>query len=291
MSSLCHEVMEASQLPSNSEQEASLSLIKAFVLNNTTHDITICWSDGKPIFRASDVGKVLGITSMRNILMKFDDDERVLDLVNTPGGPQQVQFLTKEGLYRLLFQSRKKIARPFRKWVIEILTSIETTGGYQLQIDHQVQEMSQRIIQESISQHAVELQEACMKERHSVLIDAYKGPNRPVVYFGKVRQFDDGHTLIKIGSTEDIKVRSAAHPLEYGSCWIFEIMDVVMYRQFDSFLHKHESIAPWHSKERCIRVTSHQRSFVCQIWKSKGLFLSPNGTSTSIWEFLRVNKC
>ena len=226
------------------EQQASLSLIRAFVLDNTTHNITICWSDNRPIFRASDVGKVLGTVNIKTTIAKFDDDEKGVHTMYTPGGPQQVQFLTEAGLYRLLFISRKTLARPFRKWVTEILTSIRTTGGYQLQIDRQVQEISQKIIQESIGQHATELREACMKERHYTLIDAYKGPNRPVVYFGKIRDVEDGYALIKIGSTEDIKVRSASHPQEYGACWIFDVLDVALYRQFESFLHKHEFIAP-----------------------------------------------
>ncbi len=267
MTSLYHEVMEASQTsPLTFEQETSLSLIKAFVLDNTTHNITICWNNNKPIFRASDVGKVLGIVHITTTITKFDDDEKVVHTTHTPGGPQQVHFLTEAGLYRLLFISRKPIAKPFRKWVTEVLTSIRTTGGYQLQIDQQVQEISQKLIQETIRKHASETREACMKERHHTLIDAYKGPNRPVVYFGKIRDVEDGHALIKIGSTEDVKVRSSAHPQEYGSCWIFEVMDVAMYRQFESFLHKHDVIGPLAFKGEVFR--GHRSSEVFRMTDS-----------------------
>lgn len=47
-----------------------------------------------------------------------------------PGGNQQVWFLTEDGLYEVLMQSRKPIAKEFKKGVKEILKTIRKTGGY-----------------------------------------------------------------------------------------------------------------------------------------------------------------
>ncbi len=42
----------------------------------------------------------------------------------------QVWFLTEDGLYEVLMQSRKPIAKEFKRGVKEILKSIRKTGGY-----------------------------------------------------------------------------------------------------------------------------------------------------------------
>jgi hypothetical protein len=56
-----------------------MDIIKTFVLNNTTHTINILQEDGESLFRADQVGRVLGIknihTSIKNLL---DEDEKVL---------------------------------------------------------------------------------------------------------------------------------------------------------------------------------------------------------------------
>lgn len=56
--------------------------------------------------------------------------KRVGTLFPTPGGNQQVWFLTEGGLYEVLMQSRKPIAKQFKKGVKQILHEVRTTGGY-----------------------------------------------------------------------------------------------------------------------------------------------------------------
>lgn len=101
-----------------------MDILQAFVLNDIEHNINILWKDDKPLFRASEIAKVLDIKKIRNSLIDFDNDERVIELVNTNGGQQKVIFLTEIGVYKLLMHSRKPIAKPFQKWVTQILVSI-----------------------------------------------------------------------------------------------------------------------------------------------------------------------
>ena len=56
-------------------------------------------------------------------LKEFDDTEKVINSIETPGGNQHVTFLTEKGLYELLFKSRKPIAKIFRNWVFEVFHS------------------------------------------------------------------------------------------------------------------------------------------------------------------------
>ena len=61
------------------------------------------------------------------MLQSVDEEEKVANIVDTLGGNQQVWFLTEDGLYEVLMQSRKPIAKEFKKGVKEILKTIRKT--------------------------------------------------------------------------------------------------------------------------------------------------------------------
>ena len=54
------------------------------------------------------------------------EDEKVTNNVCTLGGNQETWFLTEAGLYEVLFQSRKPIAKAFKK---EVKGSFYCTGA------------------------------------------------------------------------------------------------------------------------------------------------------------------
>lgn len=69
--------------------ERPLTILEHFVFDRTEHHVEIVWKDGDPLFRASDIGKVLGLKKVRNTIANFDDSEKEAHTVGTPGGPQQ----------------------------------------------------------------------------------------------------------------------------------------------------------------------------------------------------------
>jgi prophage antirepressor-like protein len=77
-------------------------------------------------FKASDVGKVLGIVNIRSTIQNYEEeDERVVRNVYDPyGTPQDTIFLSSQGVYRLLYNSKKEVAKKFRKWAGNILDDI-----------------------------------------------------------------------------------------------------------------------------------------------------------------------
>lgn len=58
-----------------------------------------------------------------------DEEEKGGYIIDTLGGKQNLTFLTEEGLYEVLFQSRKPIAKEFKKEVKKILKQMRLTGG------------------------------------------------------------------------------------------------------------------------------------------------------------------
>ncbi|MGL4655725.1 MAG: phage antirepressor [Sarcina sp.] len=84
----------------------------------------------KPLFLAKDVANWIEHSNLTMMLRNIDEDEKVLNNVYTLGGNQEMWFLTEDGLYEVLMQSRKPIAKAFKKQVKEILKSIRKNGAY-----------------------------------------------------------------------------------------------------------------------------------------------------------------
>lgn len=84
----------------------------------------------EPLFVAKDVARLIKHSDVSMMMRCVDDDEKVTSIVCTPGGNQKVWMLTENGLYEVLMQSRKPIAKEFKKGVKTILKEIRTNGGY-----------------------------------------------------------------------------------------------------------------------------------------------------------------
>lgn len=91
---------------------------------------TVYGTVDEPLFRAKDVAEVINHNNITHMLSLVDDDEKGVTQYVTPGGNQQVWMLTEGGLYEVLMQSRKPIAKQFKKGVKQILHEVRTTGGY-----------------------------------------------------------------------------------------------------------------------------------------------------------------
>lgn len=81
-----------------------------------------------PLFRASDVAEWLHNSNVSLMIKKVDEDE--VTKFNLGSRQGETWFLTENGLYEVLMQSRKKEAKQFKKGVKAILHEIRTKGGY-----------------------------------------------------------------------------------------------------------------------------------------------------------------
>ena len=65
-----------------------------------------------PWFIAADVCKALGITNARDALAKcLDDEEKGVERIYTPGGPQNLRTVSESGMYALTMRSNKPQAK------------------------------------------------------------------------------------------------------------------------------------------------------------------------------------
>ncbi len=91
---------------------------------------TIYGTAEEPLFLAKDVAEWIEHSDVSTMLRNVDENEKVTNIVCTPGGNQKSWFLTEDGLYEVLMQSRKPIAKQFKTEVKRILKTIRNHGGY-----------------------------------------------------------------------------------------------------------------------------------------------------------------
>ena len=109
--------------------EGNLTLTLTFP--ETRQEIRVVGTLHRPEWVAKDVCEVLGIGEHRSVLRDFDDDEKGVHTVHSPGGPQDMLTVTEPGLYRLVLASRKPAAKMFKRWIChEVLPSIRLHGCY-----------------------------------------------------------------------------------------------------------------------------------------------------------------
>ncbi|WP_084511709.1 BRO-N domain-containing protein [Desulfatibacillum aliphaticivorans] len=93
--------------------------------------------DGTPWWVAADVCRILEIKNTPQALSGLDDDERstisINDSTSRNGGNPNVNIINEPGVYSLIFRSRKKAAKAFKRWVThEVLPELRRTGSYEI---------------------------------------------------------------------------------------------------------------------------------------------------------------
>lgn len=110
------------------------------VLQKTTllgKELTVYGSVENPLFLAKDVAEWIEYAKtsqdkydVSRMVGTVDEDEKLVRTIFVSGQNRQVWMLTENGLYEVLMQSRKPIAKQFKKGVKAILKEIRTKGGY-----------------------------------------------------------------------------------------------------------------------------------------------------------------
>jgi prophage antirepressor-like protein len=228
-----------------------MDIVKAFNENDLHTDIVIKGTVNDPIFRASDVGVVLDIASIRSVLRDFDESEKVVHTMHTLGGTQEVTFLTEKGLYKVLFRSRKPIAQKFQNWVCDVIKEIRVTGIYNMQkeIDKKQEELEQTkdemasLEDTKKKEYETKLEKEKVLEREKILLKEYDTACS-IVYVIKVKTLEHvGKYIIKIGeSRRGISGRYNEHKSKYEECVLLDCFCVHRSKDFENFIHNHDSV-------------------------------------------------
>lgn len=87
--------------------------------------------DEAPWWVAVDLCRILALGNPTMALRKLDDDQKGLNLIETPGGPQELNIVCESGMWTLVLRSDKPEAKRVRRWLTdEVLPSLRKTGAY-----------------------------------------------------------------------------------------------------------------------------------------------------------------
>lgn len=73
-------------------------------------DVRVKEVNGEPWFCVADIGKIMGIINAKSSVKQLDLDTIKVN-IQTDGGSQQFLFINEEGMYNLIFKSRKPKAK------------------------------------------------------------------------------------------------------------------------------------------------------------------------------------
>lgn len=88
----------------------------------------------QPLFRASDIAGILdyGVGNTWNMLELCEEDEKLKLPVIVSGQRRQTSFVTERGLYNILEQSRKPIARKWRRIINNELINLRKVRNHNI---------------------------------------------------------------------------------------------------------------------------------------------------------------
>ena len=189
-------------------------IVKAFE-NNPIAIITEEINNKKTYwFKASDIGKALKLSNIRVSIQNYDDDEKGVRKAYTIQGEQDNIFLSSQGVYRVLYNSKKPEAKKFRKWAGNILDDIIFNEAQELK--RQIEKKDQLLIDQkeqlqNKSNLLVEQKITFSQDIQQILLKSYN--KKCIVYLIKITININGiiTILYKFGNTDDIMRRLSDH--------------------------------------------------------------------------------
>lgn len=130
--------------------------VRVFIVNN------------EPWFVGKDVALLLGYAKPENALSTHvDDEDKTITLIQGTGSnyKSNTTIINESGMYSLVFGSRLKNAKEFKRWVTsDVLPSIRKTGGYIATAQEDTPELimarALQVAQATINRHQQMLEQA-----------------------------------------------------------------------------------------------------------------------------------
>ncbi len=96
------------------------------------NEFQIYGTNEEPLFLAKDVANWIEYNNITNMMNNVDEDEKLTYTISNSGQKRSMWFLTEDGMYEVLMQSRKPIAKQFKKQVKHILKQLRIKGEYKV---------------------------------------------------------------------------------------------------------------------------------------------------------------
>ena len=124
-----------------------------------------------PLFLAKDVANWIEHNKPSEMILNVDNDEKLKAIISHSGQSREMWFLTEDGLYEVLMQSRKPIAKEFKKKIKEILKELRkgnqvlvNTGNREADLYTQLMQASMQAISQVLNQNMLMLKQDLKEE-------------------------------------------------------------------------------------------------------------------------------
>lgn len=106
-----------------SKQIETKDLMTVETVHILNSDFNMYGTIDKPIFLAQDIAEMIdySLDKVDQMLSNVDDDEKLTDTIYRSGQKREMWFVTENGLYELLMQSRKPLAKKFKAEIKKLL--------------------------------------------------------------------------------------------------------------------------------------------------------------------------
>lgn len=107
-------------------KEQDVAEVRTLTVLNT--EFNMYGTADRPLFLAVDVAEMIeySVDKAHQMLELVDEDEKLTDTIYRGGQQREVWFLTEYGLYELLMQSRKPLAKRFKLEIKKLLHQMRT---------------------------------------------------------------------------------------------------------------------------------------------------------------------
>lgn len=90
-------------------------------IKQTFSNIRIFNTHSEPLFLAKDIGIIIGASNVNQMTKSYTTTERVEAYINKDGKRVKKIFLTKHGIYRILFNNKTKLSELFRGFIYKLI--------------------------------------------------------------------------------------------------------------------------------------------------------------------------
>ena len=199
------------------------------------HEVITYGDLENPLFLAKDVANWIEHSDVSKMIRNVDDDEKVKNNNPTLGGQQEMWFLTEDGLYEVLMQSRKPIAKQFKKKVKKLLKDLRLSKSNPyanmskelqaiLMVDQKQQELEKKILniedKMTVNYELAENLRSAINIRAVELLggkdsEAYRKLNKKLF----AAFYRDIKRTFKVNSYKNLSVKNYDRAMEYIQNW------------------------------------------------------------------------
>ena len=233
--------------------------VRVFIVNN------------EPWFVGKDVALLLGYAKPENALSTHvDDEEKTITLIQGTGSnyKSNTTIINESGMYSLVFGSRLKTAKEFKRWVTsDVLPSIRKTGGYIATTQEDTPELimarALQVAQATINKHQQMLEQA--NERIALQDTQLKQQAPKVKYVDDVLQSVNTYTSTQMSKELGLREAEQLHKMlkEKG----------VMFKQSGQWMLTAKYCEHGYTKPRTHQFTRNDGSVgtsTTTVWTEKG---------------------